>query len=221
MQNKMPEDEIIQVIALFGQEIFTTLDFIESFRKEYPLTWSKIVDEYGLGGKGAGTHYSAYSHVAQNLHGFTKKGLLVKHDYVHAPSSWGSSVIRRWSIPDGTGVHLFPDEVDEDDEIWEGAVYQVFVNKYERNSDARRKCISHYGYVCQVCDFDFEGRYGEIGVKFIHVHHLVPISEIGEKYKIDPIKDLVPVCPNCHAMLHHKNDVLSIEELRSLLVKSL
>ncbi|MBQ7426534.1 MAG: HNH endonuclease [Prevotella sp.] len=66
---------------------------------------------------------------------------------------------------------------------------------------------------------DFEEKYGEIGRGFIHVHHLIPISSIGEDYVIDPINHLVPVCPNCHNMLHRKDPPLTPEELKKLIVK--
>ena len=71
---------------------------------------------------------------------------------------------------------------------------------------ARKKCIEHYGAKCAVsnCGFDFEKLYGDIGKGFIHVHHLTQLSDIGQGYEVDPIKDLRPVCPNCHAMLHQK-----------------
>lgn len=98
----------------------------------------------------------------------------------------------------------------------EGAKKTVIVNSYERNPTARKICISHWGKKCSICDFDFYKSYGSIGLNFIHVHHLVPISEIGQTYQIDPIADLRPVCPNCHAMLHTSNPPLSIQQLREL-----
>jgi 5-methylcytosine-specific restriction protein A len=93
----------------------------------------------------------------------------------------------------------------------------VTLTVYERNPFARKACLNHYGYVCKVCDFNFETTYGEIGKYFIHVHHLRHIATIGEAYVVDPIKDLRPVCPNCHAMLHRKKEGLSIEFLKSLM----
>jgi len=103
--------------------------------------------------------------------------------------------------------------------IWEGALQSVLVNKYERNILARRACLTKHGYSCSVCGMNFEEKYGEIGRNFIHVHHIVPISTVGQEYQIDPEKDLVPVCPNCHAMLHKGKDgkVLTIEELKEIL----
>ena len=110
---------------------------------------------------------------------------------------------------------LQPDEVAIASGFFEGATRQVLINRYERNPVARAKCIEHHGCRCSVCGFDFEKIYGERGEGFIHVHHLKPLSDIGAEYQIDPIADLRPVCPNCHAMIHHGGDMLSIEELRA------
>ena len=108
------------------------------------------------------------------------------------------------------------DELDNDEGYFEGALKKVYVNHYERDREARNKCIEAHGCKCSVCGMDFEKMYGELGQGFIHVHHIVPISKIGKEYKIDPINDLVPVCPNCHAMLHRGKDgeVLTIDELK-------
>lgn len=99
----------------------------------------------------------------------------------------------------------------------EGAQHTAIENVYERNPQARKECITHSGLRCQVCDLDFEERYGELGKGFIHVHHLKPLSEIGSQYQVNPVRDLRPVCPNCHSMLHQKSPPLKIEELRCLL----
>ena len=111
-------------------------------------------------------------------------------------------------------------EVLEDDEVYyEGSVTTVKVNKYERNQEARRKCIEIHGCQCKICGFDFEKTYGKAGKGLIHVHHVVPISSIKEEYQIDYEKDLIPVCPNCHAMIHRKKDPYSIDEIRVMLSK--
>ncbi len=65
---------------------------------------------------------------------------------------------------------------------------------------------------------NFEETYGEIGARFIHVHHLVEISSIGEEYNVDPVNDLRPVCPNCHAILHRKKPAFTIEDWKALLI---
>ncbi len=114
---------------------------------------------------------------------------------------------------------LYPDEVREPAKYAEGATKRVSVNIYERNTTARKDCIDYYGYNCSVCGLNFHKKYGEIGEDFIHVHHLIPLSQIGGDYKVDPIKDLRPVCPNCHAMLHRQDPYLSIEALQTKLKK--
>lgn len=98
----------------------------------------------------------------------------------------------------------------------EGTFYQLIQTVYERNPGARKRCLEFYGYSCKVCGCNFADRYGEIGKEFIHVHHINQLS-IGKMRETDPIKDLRPVCPNCHAMLHRKNPPYSIEELQSKL----
>ena len=114
-----------------------------------------------------------------------------------------------------------PAELGGDVTVYEGAKKTITVNQYERNQIARQKCIKINGCRCAVCGIDFESMYGDIGRGFIHVHHIVPISSIGESYKVDPVTDLVPVCPNCHAMLHRGKGgkVLTVEELRAKIIK--
>ena len=99
----------------------------------------------------------------------------------------------------------------------EGAVIRVPVNRYERSGYNRTLCINFHGTRCKVCEMDFSNVYGELGIGFIHVHHVVPVSRLGANYVINPIKDLVPVCPNCHAMLHKKDPPLSIEQLKEVI----
>jgi len=100
----------------------------------------------------------------------------------------------------------------------EGTPTQVLTNRYERNVEARRACIKHYGAKCFICKFDFEKVYGSVAKGFIHVHHRVPLSEIRSNYQVDPIKDLVPVCPNCHAVIHLYGECLPIEKVQLFLL---
>ena len=93
---------------------------------------------------------------------------------------------------------IFPETLDSQILLKEGIKVSIVVNKYERSSVARAKCIEYHGVKCSVCEIDFKSIYGEIGDGFIHVHHITPISEIKEEYKVDYKKDLIPVCPNCH-----------------------
>jgi hypothetical protein len=107
-----------------------------------------------------------------------------------------------------------PEEPPAGQSFPEGAVTQVTVNKYERDPRARRACLDHFGYRCSVCDLDFKERYGDLGSGFIHVHHLKELSTVGPEYQVDPLDDLRPVCPNCHAMLHKVSPAMPVEELR-------
>lgn len=100
-------------------------------------------------------------------------------------------------------------------EYTEGALTTVLSNRYERDTKARQACIDHYGCRCSVCDMEFAETYGEIGRGFIHVHHLALVSRAKRPYVVDPINDLRPVCPNCHAMLHFgRSDPIPVDELR-------
>jgi len=112
-----------------------------------------------------------------------------------------------------------PEEVSETKtrSLREGAVREVKANAYERSSSARRICIEHYGYQCYVCNFDFEERYGGAGQDFIQVHHEEPLAKAGQEKEVDPIEDLKPVCPNCHAIIHRKNPPYTIEEVQAML----
>lgn len=112
---------------------------------------------------------------------------------------------------------VYPGEKNTREGFLEGKSKKIIVNAYERNTKARNECIAFYGLNCQVCEFNFEEKFGEIGKHFIHVHHIKEISKIKKEYKVDPKNDLIPVCPNCHSMLHKKNPAYTIIELKNLL----
>lgn len=108
----------------------------------------------------------------------------------------------------------FPDTLPDDKTYTEGATRRVTINAFELDNRARAACISKYGSKCAVCNMTFEAMYGEIGKGFIHVHHKKPLAITRGEYTLDPVKDLAPVCPNCHAMLHTNEPPLSIDELK-------
>lgn len=84
-----------------------------------------------------------------------------------------------------------------------------------------QKCIEANGCYCHICGLNFEDHYGKVGKDFIHVHHKIPLCQINKEYVIDPKKDLIPVCPNCHAMLHRRinGKCLGVDELKAILHK--
>lgn len=111
-------------------------------------------------------------------------------------------------------------QFDEKELFKEGKVVQVFVNRYERNQRARQECIRHHGDKCFACGFDFGITYGDIAKGFIHVHHLTQLADINEEYDVDPINDLVPLCANCHSVIHLTKPAMTIEELKKRLKES-
>ncbi len=124
---------------------------------------------------------------------------------------------RYWVSYDLQG-HLLAEEVGSDD-FWEGAVEKVLVNRFERSKTARDQCLHHYGYACSACGITLKDVYGAVAEEFIHVHHIVPLSEVGEGYQVHPINDLRPVCPNCHSIIHRRKKPLAIDEVKNLLGK--
>ncbi|WP_157199354.1 HNH endonuclease [Methylomonas koyamae] len=115
------------------------------------------------------------------------------------------------------GSLIYPDDVNVSEHRHvEGAVQQVTVNRYERDPSARRRCIEFHGTSCKACGLNMAYVYGpDLGRDYIHVHHVIPLHTIKDSYVIDPEQDLVPLCPNCHSMVHQRNPPLSVDELRS------
>lgn len=136
----------------------------------------------------------------------------------------GQPVFVRWVFAEPGEAHPErpAEELPPGQTFPEGAAQKVLVNRYERNPAARAACIAHHGCRCVVCGFDFEAVYGELGKGFIHVHHVVPLGTIKEDYDVNPVTDMVPVCPNCHAMIHHRSSSAPLDwaDLRSQLGQS-
>lgn len=104
------------------------------------------------------------------------------------------------------------------EEYKEGSILDCHGTKYERNRKARQECLKYYGYTCRVCGFDFEKKYGEIGRNFIEVHHKTEVSSYeGVAHNVNPINDLIPVCSNCHSMLHRTKPSMTIDILKMYL----
>lgn len=124
-----------------------------------------------------------------------------------------------WYACDSCDDIQLAEEIPNPEKYSEGAKALISINAFERSANARRACIRYHGLNCTACGFNFEATYGPLGEDFIHVHHIVPIGAIGCEYSVDPVKDLIPVCPNCHAMIHRVNPPLTIDQLREILNK--
>lgn len=107
-----------------------------------------------------------------------------------------------------------PVQIADGDE--EGAQYVAHVNKYERSRYNRAICLSHFGFRCVGCGNDLQEVYGPLGAGVIHVHHIVPLSQMGGSYRLNPLTDLVPLCPNCHNVVHRESPPVGVAELQRL-----
>jgi len=87
----------------------------------------------------------------------------------------------------------------------------------KRSPAARQACLEKQGYTCKICGFNFFTLYGEIGKNFIEVHHLESLAGREDYADTDPEKDLMPVCSNCHSMLHKKRPAYTPDEIREKL----
>ena len=114
-------------------------------------------------------------------------------------------------------ISNFIKSVKEEPIFLEGEQDTFTGSKYERNPKARAACLAYHGTACVICGLDFEKAYGPEVAGKIEVHHIVPLNQIGKEYIVDPIHDLVPVCPNCHTAIHSKKDgVYTVEEMKKL-----
>ena len=102
----------------------------------------------------------------------------------------------------------------------EGSLVQVNATVYERDPKLREECLRIHGTSCKICGFNAAKIYGNEFAGRIHAHHINPLGEVKEKHMVNPKTDLIPVCPNCHMILHSKNDgVYSPEEVKNMLNK--
>ncbi len=118
-------------------------------------------------------------------------------------------------------VHALTAQESEPKKYFEGEALFSYRVGYERNPEARLACVAHYGYTCVACETNMQAVYGEIAREFIHVHHLNQISEAGGTREVDPVKDLVPLCPNCHSVAHRREPPFSVDELRKFIANVL
>jgi len=139
--------------------------------------------------------------------------------YFKRPSAIIGKVAERSLPPTKRKVDTYCAEevTSADGPFIEGARRSIQVNAYERNAKARTVCIQHYGTACSICEMDFGSEYGPDAEGYIHVHHLKPLSKLKKSYEIDPVRDLRPVCPNCHAVLHLGGSTRSIEDVETML----
>lgn len=105
--------------------------------------------------------------------------------------------------------------------IQEGSSRMIYTTKHERSRVLREQAISIHGTTCAACGFNFGSFYGDYGAGYIQIHHINPVSELEEPRAVDPALELMPLCANCHAVVHRRKDrTLSIDELKSFIVEA-
>lgn len=144
--------------------------------------------------------------------------------FIHLPSGTSASevaeMLMECSLPlanrkRGHRIQPLHDRMNDID-YRDGKIRCLLSTRYERNRSLRDLCLQEYGYKCAGCNLVLSARYGPIAERLIHVHHLEPLAETGERI-VDPKTDLRPLCPNCHAVVHLRTPPLTIEELKALI----
>ena len=205
------------VLTLAGKPI-TAIEITRRIKGIAPTAYTALLQKYGTDKKLEDVIYKEAVRVWQKPAKRSGRSLLGSD---HGAASGKESTLFwiKEAVPEG-GVqrpdYCTTEEVDDVNEYSEGAVTRVAVNRYERDSKARRACLAHYGSRCQDCAFDFGKEYGVQFSGYIHVHHVKELSSIKKKYIVDPIKDLIPVCPNCHAIIHRQKPPYTVAEVKKI-----
>lgn len=170
-----------------------------------------------------------HTHGSDGMEGKASKIYIEKHfeikakDYPQSEIKWlTDNSLKMKYIIEKILTYPINNEVEQAEDLQtvvysgkEGNQKQYYVTKYERNPENRKAALLIHGYKCQVCGFDFEKAYGELGKGYIEVHHTKPLYSLAEEMIINPETDLVCVCANCHRMLHRKkNEIVGVEELK-------
>ena len=139
---------------------------------------------------------------------------------ISIPDDIATELEKLWVQRRGSDLISSVEEHESVSPLVEGNAKKVFVNRYERSPHARALCLAHYGLRCTTCDILMSDVYGTAAEGLTHVHHLTPLEQIAGEYEIDPIRDLRPVCPNCHAVIHSRNPIHSLDEMSDMIRKS-
>lgn len=161
--------------------------------------------------------YNSFSNEQQRINSL-KKWELEPDERLESVFASFDSFIESELVAFENSVSSFVTNAKEETLVYLEGEQETFAgSKYERNPKARAACIAYHGTACVICGIDFEKAYGPEFAGKIEVHHIVPLSQIGQEYVVDPIHDLVPVCPNCHTAIHSKKDgVYTIEEMKKM-----
>ena len=180
---------------------------------------AKGAGEEGLWEKGGNMARTLYTitHCEQiSYFPFTELIKLTDGKPISANYGYSYCMVHQHTPAPGDDFVSGPDEVSDPSQYSEGTSRRVSVNVFERSKIARQKCLEYYGLDCVICGFNFGKKYGDLTEGFIHVHHLKSLSDVNEAYKVDPVEDLRPVCPNCHAVIHSSEKALTIDQVKKM-----
>ena len=158
-----------------------------------------------------------------NTGGELKYTEVLRHyeNYLHDKAGRKSTVTSRQIDSKTNSSHLSTSDNPPVDLLNEGELRKRQMTYHERNPKLRMQCIAIFGWKCAACGFDFEKAYGVLGKEYIEVHHLHPISQTEGSHTVNPAKDLVPLCANCHAMIHRlKGEEMSLESLKKFIIQN-
>ena len=152
MRADLPNAVVLSVLGHFGQRTFSTDEFGDQVKAQFPADWATLESTYATGGKGAGAPYSANSAVSTILRGWSKRGVVENLGLSRATFTFGAPRVLHWRVRQSSpDENFYPDEVTEEAAFHEGALLRVLVDRYERDEQARSKCIEHYGPICAAC----------------------------------------------------------------------
>lgn len=130
-----------------------------------------------------------------------------------SPETW----IARFGAAISALLPIHEVDADQFEPDIEGDPRLVAHFRYERSRRNRAAAIAIHGYDCHACSANMEALYGPLGADFIHVHHENMLADQGGARLVDPYTDLVPLCPNCHAIAHRRRPPYSVKEVRDAL----
>lgn len=180
---------------LWGDERFPLIFLFNSEVINY--TWKELVDDLGYNPK------------------FRPNGSIIRVTeerlHTHNGAEGYLNKIRKQPYNSKTKNEIF---------FKEGIRQRKEVSFFSRNPRLVLMAKEVYGYRCNVCNFDFEDFYGDIGKEFIECHHLDPLSESDTKEIAGThLEEVITVCSNCHKMIHKKSPPYTIEELKRKIKK--
>ncbi len=140
-----------------------------------------------------------------------------KDDFFYSAMGLGSGI---WGLRNFEPTLEMMDITQDDSGFSEGRENLALHIRRERNHQvitlAKQRKLSEKGSLCcEVCDFNFEKVYGDIGKNFIEAHYIKPVSQLTPNEKTE-VEDIVLLCSNCHSMIHRKKPWLTVEQLSTL-----